>query len=180
MYIYTHSLSFNPIYFQTMCTLHLDDCRQIRYTLPTLRSTSHLEPKIAQLVTYIFICLPQLKQQRYETTQYHILIEMDLGFRETSQYHFQIEMDLGFRETTQCHFLIEMDLGCRETTQYHFLIEMDLGFRETTQYHFLIEMDLGFRVYGYLVLYGDSYTYFAWPVLYGYLILLMTSSFRFF
>ncbi len=41
------------------------------------------------------------------------------------------------------------------------------------------KMDLGFRVYGYLVLYGDLYRYFAWSVLYGYLILLITSSFRF-
>jgi len=41
------------------------------------------------------------------------------------------------------------------------------------------KMDLGFRVYGYLVLYGDSYRYFAWSVLYGYLILLITSSFIF-
>ncbi len=79
MHTHTHSLSFNTIYFQTMCTLHLDDCRQNRYTLPTLRSTSYLQPKIAQLVTYLYAC-PQLKQH-YDTTQYHFLIKMDLGFR---------------------------------------------------------------------------------------------------
>jgi hypothetical protein len=69
-----------------MCTLHLDDCRQNRYTLPTLRSTSHLQPKIAQLVTYLYAC-PQLKQC-YDTTQYHFLIKMDLGFRVYGYFGF--------------------------------------------------------------------------------------------